>query len=534
VLTKAGGGTVTVLPRGARVDLVELDGTPDLIAAATVEAGIYTRATFQLDFTAADVVVVGQATPASVRDPAGNAVTGAVPVVLDFPSGSRLVVRPGRDNLLVLDLDLAQSLTVDAQGNVVTLAPVWSAAIDPPDRRAVAVTGVLHRIDPAASTFVVERRAPDQSVIAEVPARVDAETVFQLDGVAHQGAPGLGMLQAHLTEHVLVHGILDTEDLVLAATSVEAGAGTPGGGQDTVVGHVVARSGGTGSDATLTVLGTSFDVATGTRRLETLHTVTTTLADTKVLRRGSADAFDGDALAVGQRVQVFGVLDATAMNARDERGVVRVLPTSLAGVAAGAVEAGTVTLDLARLGGRDAGGFDFVVGGTVQADPDAFRVDVADLEAGSLAAGSRVRARAWIAAVDDPGADAKALAVLDAAAGGHLLVCQWTPRAAGVLAESGDGFALDVASASTRVVTDGFEPVTLAASPRPRLLPAESGGFYNVAAGGIHELHASWAGFRQAVLEHVDSSRVFRVTALGTFDAGTQEFTARAVTVAFD
>ena len=41
------------------------------------------------------------------------------------------------------------------------------------------------------------------------------------------------------------------------SAAIETGAGTPGNGQDWVVGHIVGRDNGAGSSATLTVAGMS-------------------------------------------------------------------------------------------------------------------------------------------------------------------------------------------------------------------------------------------------------------------------------------
>jgi hypothetical protein len=532
VFEKANGNTVSVLPRRTRVDFLELESLGELIAGVRLEAGAYRRVTLELDFATARVVLVGQTTAATVKDATGAAITGVVPVTLDFPTGSRPLVRAGRNSLFVFDLQLDQSVVVDVPGNAVTFTPVWTLEVDPQNPKPIATNGVLQRVDLNARTFVVERRAPDDSVVAEFTVATVDTTVFQLDGGVQLGASGLGALVPHIGERLFVQGVLAADHTMLTAVAVESGAGVPGNGQDWVVGHVVGRTGGVGVDATLSVLGRSFDVSAGTRRFNTLHTVDVSHANTKVLRRGAGNGLDTDAINIGQLVWVFGDLSTTTLDATATTGVARLLRTSIFGVATAAPTNDTLTLDLVRFDLRDVAAFDFDVSGSVQADPDAFTVDVDGLATTGITTGTKMRVFGWIAGVDAAGADATALSIVNRTETARVLLCQWVPPRLGVLdASVASRVSLDVSAALVHVVGDGFGTVTLTNAPTPRIVPLLGAGIYSIVERGAIEANLSFAAFRQSLLARAATTPVFRVAAFGTFDDAAQTFSALTVTV---
>lgn len=530
VFTKVNGSTVSVLPRRTRVDFLQLQSLNELIASVTLEAGAYRRVTIELDFADADVVIAGATTEAIVLDANGDPITGVVPVTIDFPDGARPAVRRGRNNLFVFDLQLDQSVVVDQPGNAVTFTPVWTVEVDPQNPKPIATSGVLHSVDLAARTFVVERRAPDDTAIDRFTVATGGGTVFQLGGVVQLGDPGLGALVAHIGQRLFVQGVMRTQDRVLTAVAVESGDGVPGNGQDWVFGHVVARSGGAGADATLSVLGRSRDVSSGTRRYNILHTIDVSLADTKVLRRGAGNSLDTDAINVGQLVWVFGDLSATTLDATAPSGVARLLQTSIFGVAAGSPSGDTLTLDVARFGLRDVTAFDFDVSGSVQADPDAFTVDVDGLSTVGITAGSKLHVKGWIRGVDAAGPDAIAVSIVNRSTADFLRF-QWSPAQTGVLADSTGAVALDVASAQKHQVADGFGVIELTVSPTPTLVPRSGSGLYTIFQQGGIELFTSFAEFRDSVLARSATARVHKVSAFGSFDASTQVFSAVTVSV---
>ena len=179
---------------------------------------------------------------------------------------------------------------------------------------------------------------------------------------------------------------------------------------------------------------------------------------------------------------VFGELTGTNLDATSTSGVARMLQTSIFGVATGPASGSEVTVDVARFGLRDIAQFDFDVSGQVQADPDAFTVDVGGLATGNVDANSRLRFFGWISAVGSTGVDAEAASFVDRTNGPKLLFCRWAPPAGGVLDATGanEVVTIDVSQALIQIVADGFAPATLTDSPAPSLRPLLSIGIYRI------------------------------------------------------
>jgi hypothetical protein len=536
VFTKLGGSTVSVMPRTTRVDFTELETVGELVAGLGLEAGIYSRISMTLDFTNAVVCIAGQTSAATVLDKDGNPITGPVDVHVDFAANAQPLVGVTRHHMFVLDLDLEQSLSVDAANNTVTFCPALHADVDPTNPKPVATTGFLVSVDPMGDRFVVERRELGGAAIAQFTVATNASTVWQLDGVVSLGMTGLHELANHVGSRVWLQGTLDPTTRLLRAVAVEGGAGIPGNGQDWVFGHVVARDNGAGSDATLTVLGRSRDESTGARRFNTLHTVAVSVANTKVLRRGAGNSLDSDALNVGQLVWAFGDLSDTTLSATAATGVVRMLPTSVFGIAAAAPVNGTLTVDLVRFDLRDDDLFDFTVGGNAQADPDAYTVDVGALDTTGIGPGTKLRVFAWINPVDvTTDNDCTALTIVNRSSDGRVLFCEWSPAStAAIGATTATSITFDVTGTTVSAVGDGFAPVAINNTPAPTLQPLAALGVYRIVQDGSVELHLGFDGFRQSLALRAAVSPVFRLAAIGTWDEAMQVFRGLVVTVVLD
>lgn len=531
VFTKLDHTTVSVLPRATRVDFTQLQSLSELVVGAGIPAGIYTRIALTLDFATAVVSIKGQATPATVLDLDGMPITGTVAVQVDFAAGSRPVVGLSLHHRFALDLDLDQGVTVDTGTNSVTFCPVLSAEVDPSNPRPVATSGVLTAVDVAAGTFTVERRAVDDSAIAQFTAEAASTTVFQLDGVNLVGSAGLVALAAQLNSRIYVQGTLDAVEPLLHAVAVEAGAGVPGSGQDWVVGHIVGRDLGSGSDAALTVLGRSR--AGATSNYNTLHTVNVSFANTKVLRRGAANSLSTDALDIGQLVWAFGTLSGTTLDATATTGVVRMLRTSMFGIATAAPAAHTLTLNLTRFDLRDISAFDFDVDSVTEADPANYTVDVTGLDTTGITTGSRIRVLGFVNPVGVSTDDAAtAISLVDRSSAAKVLFCQWTPASASALdAISSTTLTLDVSTALLHQVGDGFAPVTITTAPAPTVVPLGALGIYRIVQAGAVEVHLGFIPFSESLQTRAAASNVVRIAAFGTFDDSTQEFAASVITV---
>jgi hypothetical protein len=368
-----------------------------------------------------------------------------------------------------------------------------------------------------------------------VTVAVTSTTVYQIDGVPYTGAAGLAVLVTKVaaSPRVFVQGTLDRSNRVVQAAAVETGTGVFGNGQDWIIGHVVQRDNAAGQDATLTILGRSRETGSGTRTFNTQHAVQVALGTTRVLRRGSNDSLTTDHLNVGQLVLAFGDLNGTAMDATSG-GVVRMLPTSVFGIAAGAPSNNELTLNVSRFDLRPTAAFNFTVGGATEATPAAYKIDVTGLSGDGIAVNSRIRAIGFVNRVGIANdADFDADTLVDRTTGGKLLLCQWTPARDDVLTQVNNAkVTLDVTNAFVKTVADGFAPVTLQNAPAPAVVPLNNLGLYAITRNGAVELHRTFSTFSASLSARIAATAaVLRVTALGTFDQTTQEFSASALSI---
>lgn len=536
VLTRLDGSTVSLMTQATRVDFAQLESLSELLVGSSIPVGIYQRIAMTLDFANASVCIAGQTTPATVLDAFGVPITGEISVNVSFAANLRPNIVVGRNHLFILDLDLDQSLTVNAGSNQVTFSPVATAKVDPSNPKPVFTTGVLDAVDVAAGELTVQRRTPNGATIGTYIVSVSGSTVYQIDGNNQVGASGLTALAAlGGTPRIFVQGTVNGTDRKLNAVAIETGAGTPGNGQDFVIGHILSRDNGAGSNATLTVKGFSLDESSGVRRFNTVHTITVDFAVTNVLRRLSGSGLTTDNLQVGQRIAAFGVLSGTALDATDTSGIVRMLKTSVWGTANSAPSGGTLTLNLTRIGRRPIGSFNFTVGSNPQSTATAYTVDVSGLSTAGVAIGSKIRAIGFTNAVDVNGDnDFLAESFINHSTTASLLLCQWIPaNVAAISSATSTEITLDVSSALIKVVGDGFGTTVLSNTPSPaKIEPLLGTGIYRIVENGGVELHVRFDTFAESLNSRISpTSSVFRVAAFGTFDAATQTFDALIVSV---
>jgi len=541
-LQRVGGSTVSVLGRATRVDLTDLDSLSELIVGGGIDPGAYAGLTMTLDFSNAVVTISGQTTPATVVDENGNPITGPIPVRVNFAEDERPHIVINRRHFFELDLNLDESVTVDAANNRVTFVPVMTASPDPDNPKPTSIQGILAAVNTATGTFTVDRRAEDQHSVGMFTVSTSATTMFQVDGTVFTGAAGLAGLatMAGGTTQVWAQGSRGQGAGMLDAVAVEAGAGTRGNGQDWVIGHIVGRDLSAGSDATLRVLGRSLNASDGSRQFHTTFTVGVQLGTTRVLRRGAGDSLTTDALDVGQQVAAFGTLtgahlDSTGAGGRP--GIARMLLTSVFGTASATPADDVLTMDVARFDQLDIGNFDFNVGGVVEADSAHYTVNVAGLDTGVITADSRVRCTGWIDPVGVASdQDFKAISLVDRTIEGKLLTCQWVPPSTTALPSvTATALTLDVSNATVSTVDDGFESKAILPAPPPTLVPLRDVGFFLIVQNGALDMHLHFSPFATALQSRMSAgAAVSRIFAGGRYDTNTQVFSAVFATVFLD
>ncbi len=396
-LQKADGTVVNALPTRQRVDFVELVSLSELVTAATIPTGVYTRASIRLDFANADVSVEvgGEAKAATVVDKDGNPL-GVVDLAIRLDNRNHVNIQEGIPALLQLDFDLAATHRVDISSDpvIAKAAPFVVATIQPVDEKEIRVRGPLVSVDTAASNYLIDIRPflHTNARHGQITVNTNAETTFEIDGVEFEGAAGLAAMAAlPAGARTAAFGVLSTSDRKFTALRVFAASSVVGDRFDVLVGNVIARDGNE-----LTVRGgTMFRVgnAIGFVRGD----ITVLISDqTKVTRDGGGrNLLRPIAISVGQRIHAFGqasqtgdawVLDAT-------QGRVRMNITHLLGRIVSS-NPGNLALDLAAIDGRRVEIFNFAGTGSapaVDADPDNYEVATAALDLNRLVADAPVR-----------------------------------------------------------------------------------------------------------------------------------------------
>jgi hypothetical protein len=538
-LHRLDGAVTEVLPAVQRVDLADLVALSELLTAATVREGAYDRVALTLDFRTAAVHVVGAATNATVLDRDGNSFTGTTRIEVEFPGDRPLVVTPRVMRFVELDFDLDASTVVDATANTVKVGSVLYAKAEPGDPKPVRSFGALLRTDEANSTITYEvLRRRDAGHGPEHTVFTKDDTHFEVDGATADGAAGFALLAAKsIGTRLEIHGIFDPVTRRLVARAVAAGRGVFDGTRDLLDAIVVARTGGAGADATLTIRGTVVD----TGHTATFHrplTLNTSFANTRVVKRGDSSSHSTDDINVGQHIIAIGTLkpllglfDASIAG----QGLVRLVESDVEGAAAGAVSSGVLTVAAFHIGRLPVAAFDFHVGGTLLCDPTAMKIGTGALSLPNVGAGSAIVALGFFAPVTatDPTPDFDANAVVDRTNAASILGVRWgTPTSTPFAAESAAGATVDISAASGAKVDVGLvAPTDLLGGSNPQIVPATAGGLFAVGEPGLgvtlHHDFAAWlADIHRRITRAGHPVSMADLEATGRWDGTTRTLTA--------
>jgi hypothetical protein len=529
---KANGASVEVLPQTTRVDFAQLVSVSELIAGASLPVGVYTQAFITIDFATAQARITGNTSSATLVDGQGQALNGREELELVLPSGG-FTVAARRGYFAVIDFDLDQSLAVDAALNRVTVDSVLYAQLDPAQPKDTRVTGLASAY--TATGFALDVRVALGLVSrGQLTATMTSATAFDLGGQVLTGSAGIAALTS-LGDGTLVacEGRVDPTARTIACARVVV---LPQG-LDEVGGLVVARTGGPGADATLTLRGVAVRQQSGSVTFNDTVTLVTSFAGTAVNKRGAgAGTLTTDAINVGQRILAYGRMSGSTLDlTQPDAGFVRLVETGIGGALATTPAGGQLTLDVTRIGRRLAGAFDFTVDGVLQADRDALVVDAASLGA-SLTSGTPVLVRGFFAPVSATATtpDFVADSVIDRSDAGSLVRVLWLPgTTTPIAARAGAEATIDISQAASAVVDWGLvAPTPLTADPT---LAGTSGGLYALRAGPRLTYFADFASFLNGVEAELATGRkAFHLRALGRWDDATGRLTAaRAVAVLY-
>lgn len=528
-LTRADGAVVNALPVTTRVDFAQYTDMTEFLNAATVPSGVYTRVDMTLDFSNADIRVASgsNALPVTPKDSSGNAIT-TMTLQVKLDGNKPLVVRPGIPAHLTLDFDLEATNSVDLNTATVTVSPLLLADVDLANPKLHRVRGPLLSVSPAASEFVVAIR-PFHRLIGDfgrLTVKTDNATMYEIDGVSYQGAPGLakldGMPQGTATVAV---GNFNMATHTFLATEVYAGSSVAFGTKDVVTGSVIARNGNT-----LTVRGAALVRMDGTLLFN--DTVTVTLdASTKVTRQLGGPV-TADDISVGSRITALGSL--TGLTLDTTNGLVRIVLSTVTG-SVNQIGANQISVNLQTINGRPVALYTFTGTGSGGADsnPAIYRINTTGLSLASLATNDPVRVRGFVVAYGQAVTnDFNAQTVIDLSDVPAWMAVAWViPQPNPFTSLTNQAMVTDITGSLLHHLFQRGVATTLTADPT--LQPYSDGiGRYAIVRGHTVQLYGSFANFSTGLAAELAAvHNVWGVGARGSWDSNADTLTSRLAVV---
>jgi hypothetical protein len=519
----------------------------EFLTAATVPSGIYTKAVMTLDYQNADIQVEGangDAVPVeTILDEDGNAIT-TLEVSVHLEGINKLLIVPGIPAHLTLDFDLKASNQVEFDNNdepTVTVKPVLLAEVNPKAPKIHRLRGPLKDVSVSGGTFDVIIR-PFIHVISGGDQRfgilkvvTDDNTIFEINGEPYQGGEGLQTLDTlPILTAIIVIGDLKGHPHRFEARHVYAGSSVPGGDMDVVTGNVISRQANL-----LTVKGATLIRAQGSVIFND-NVVIQIGVNTIVRRQLSANAFSINDISVGQRIMVFGELNAIETQLDATEGYACMLLTTLRGEVVG--NDSTLLIDLEAIDGRRIRQFDFSGTGidpADDADPANYEIDNGALEISTLVPGTPVKMLGFVTAFGHAPeeADFDAHTIVNVADTTAALAVNWFPASTtGAIEDLSPGsFTLNLTGTGwfhhlcrAGVVTD----LTDLSDP-PLIKPNESGqGLYFIVEKGSRQLLFTFEDFVDELSEHLNENAAVRhIVAVGKFDDTKSAMTVDWITV---
>jgi len=555
-LTSTDGTIVSASPQmpAESVDLAALTDLAELLAVQAVPAGTYKSATFTLDYTSASIWVNlnGQAVAATAVSSSGGALaTGTLTITFD--PNHPLVITRGQSTRLAIDIDLAasNSINIATTPPKVTVRPFLVMTPAPADATLMRARGLFVTVPSGSSDYVmnVQPLTDLRSALGAVTVSTNAQTYFNINGVAYTGAAGLTAM-ASLQENTptAAYGTLgDLSGITpgFHATAVYAGTSLESPLADHIRGVVSARSGNT-----LTVRGATLVTRFAVVVIQNNATVTigsaTVVSEDGVAAGGLTPA----AISVGQQIDVSGQatrdtagnisLDATA-------GQLRLASTRIWGTLNSAT-IGSAKLDILSLGNFAPAGFNFAGTGTTAANPSAYVVNTGSLDESATAASTLLQVDGMVNAFGSAPPDFTAAAITPGTATEQRLVIEWVNGGATApfLSDSSAGLvvALNNANLGTlheiRTGPAALDLNTLSSFPASPLITTVGAdqSKLQLAIGratlstGVSVFN-SIGGFAAALSSTLNgTNKIYRLVAVGQYNIGTNTFVASRISVA--
>lgn len=540
-LEKLNGAVVETLPLETRVDFAQYTDMTEFVTTCTIPAGVYVKASLTLDYSNADIRVedsdgvIRQVDTDNIRDEDGHRID-QITVSVDMPT---LLIVPGIPALLALDFNLEASNEVAFDGTTPTLmvAPLLLAEFEPQDLRIHRLRGGLKGVDTDRDLFDVvilpffHQLSGNTTYFGTARVKTDDETIYLINGTSYQGDAGLAVLaQQPADTAMLVYGYFKTGPNRVVAKEVYAGTSAPGSAgvnKDFVYGNVISRSGNN-----VTIKGASVVRSSGI--IQFCNTVLATLNDaTVVTRQFSNTTLDTDAISVGQRVMLYGTLNAAGTSMADV-DTARLLITHLRG-SINSKASQTLFLDLAAIDGRPLDIFTF----PATVDPDDFEVNTGELNISGYNVDNRVRAWGFMNeyGVASPDFYAQTLINVSEVRGIMHVNSDWSDSSYLAITPEAQEIRLDLANHGrfhylwrAGILDDLTDfDATMAIVPH-----SDDDGLFCIAGALYFRPYTSFESFSEGLEDYIaDGGDVLYITATGKFDESSSTLTSRYIAVRF-
>ena len=551
-LTNTNGAIVAPLLSAESVDLAALTDLSELLEVPAVPSGTYKSATLTLDYTSASiwVNVNGQAVAASAVSSTGTALTTGI-LTITFDPDHPLVITRGESTRLAIDIDLAASNSINTSTTTptVTVRPFLVMTPAPADATVIRARGLFVTVQSGSGYVMNVRPLTDLvSALGAVTVSTNAQTYFNINGVAYTGAAGLtAMASLPQNTPTAAYGTLgDLSGITpgFHATAVYVGTSLESPLADHIRGVVSARSGNT-----LTVRGATLVTRFG---VVAIRNATVTLGSATVVSEDgvAASGLTPLSVSVGQQLDVSGQsafdtsgnlsMDATA-------GQVRLASTRIWGTLNSAT-AGSASLDVLSLGNFAPAGFNFAGTGTIAANPSAYVVNTGSLDESATAAGTLLQVDGIVTAFGSAPPDFTATAITAGTATEQRLVVEWINggTSAPFLSDSSAGVVVDLNNANLGTIHEirtgpaALDLKALSSFPASPLITTVGAdqSKLQLAIGraslstGVSVFN-SISGFAAALSSTFNgSNKIYRLVAVGQYNIGTNTFVASRISVA--
>jgi hypothetical protein len=567
-LQKADGTMVETLPATTAVDFVQLINLSEILSVRQIPPGDYVAAQVTVDFTNASIMVDdGTGTGVAVKplDSSGAAL-GQLQLMVQLDAKNHLQINAAKISRIAFDFNLLASNMVDLTAKTVTVSPVLVAGVVPVDNKQIRVRGEIASVDTANSEYTAQvdpfHNHNDDKQSGLVVHTTDT-TTFEINGAPFVGAAGLTQLATLATGTLAVaFGSVDPTTQTFTATNVLAGSSVEGGGFDHILGTVIGRTGNT-----LTVHAAHMqdhdngDNHDGADNFVAGNSTVTIAAATAVTAQGQASATPAHTIAeisVGSLIDAFGTaskdgsgkvtLDASA-------GRVRLDLTQVQGVL-NAVGSKQVTIKLNSIGRLPSSLFDF--GGTGAAgalsDPAQYVLATGNLSLTPFTVGSSLLGIGFVAPFGAAPPDFDAITLANGSQGdiddndddndnsgkGAQMDIDWGNSGTTTPFKALDPTHLELDATNSsigshhRIQVDPQDVDITALASDPSIVAA--GGMTEFAITGRHgratDNFSSFADFESALAMDLNgTTTALRLTADGQYDAASNTFTARRITI---